>query len=273
MMKRENRRLRPFHSFPLGIMAMLMVMALIVAWGNPSASWCDDTYVRKLETPVEESIDIRQKSQADRDDWEAERAHLQVELDKLTAENQALTERVSSLDQQKRVQVDLNQSLRIRDENSRRIAAEITPFLEDILERVASFVSSDTPFLPDERSSRIARLKDVAKDPEISQAEKFRKTMEALFVEAEYGNTVEVYQDKIRLEGEEILGDVFRLGRVSLFFLSLDRNRAAYFQVGEREWCLLEEKWIPGVLAAVEMGEKRRPIELLCLPVGRLGVK
>ncbi|ETR71431.1 MAG: hypothetical protein OMM_08132 [Candidatus Magnetoglobus multicellularis str. Araruama] len=114
------------------------------------------------------------------------------------------------------------------------------------------------------------RLKETLKDEKISLAERYRKAMEALLIEAEYGNTIEVYQEKIKLEQKELLGNIFRLGRISLFFITLDHKTAAYFNVAQKKWTVLDNRYLADVHAAIEMGSKRRPIELLCLPIGKL---
>jgi hypothetical protein len=114
------------------------------------------------------------------------------------------------------------------------------------------------------------------KDPQVTIAEKYRKVMEALFIEAEYGSTIEVYQDKIQLQGtaqEGTLGNIFRLGRVSLFFLSLDQTACGIFNPGENKWQPLSDTHLPAIRSAVEMGSKRKPAELLPLPIGRLAAQ
>ena len=123
---------------------------------------------------------------------------------------------------------------------------------------------------------RLVRLDKVLKDPGISFSEKYRKVMEALFIEAEYGSTIEVYQDKIVLNegsGDGVLGNIFRLGRVSLFFLSLDNTVCGVFNPGKSQWEALPEDMLPAIRSAVEIGSKRRPVELLPLPIGRLALE
>ncbi|MCP4686980.1 MAG: DUF3450 domain-containing protein, partial [Desulfobacterales bacterium] len=103
-----------------------------------------------------------------------------------------------------------------------------------------------------------------------SPGERFRKVMEALFVEAEYGNTVEVYQEKIVLEGKTVLADIFRLGRISLFFQTLDQTTAGFFDPAQAAWRAAPSNYRREIDAAMEMGAKRRPVELLSLPLGRI---
>ena len=164
--------------------------------------------------------------------------------------------------------MDLNKSLERQKLESLRIQKEILPFLQSVQARLESLVETDAPFLQKERNTRLKKLKHVMEDIDVSIAEKFRKIMEALTVEAEYGTTIEVYQEKIALGENEVLGNIFRLGRVSMFFLSLDKGSAALFNVAENQWVALDETYIPALEASVEMAAKRRPVELISLPLG-----
>jgi hypothetical protein len=69
-----------------------------------------------------------------------------------------------------------------------------------------------------------------------------------------------------------VLGNIFRLGRVSLFFLSLDQKAAAYFNVSQKLWQPLPEDNLLAIRSAVEIGQKHRSVELLSLPLGKLSV-
>ncbi|MBU1567791.1 MAG: DUF3450 domain-containing protein, partial [Proteobacteria bacterium] len=94
--------------------------------------------------------------------------------------------------------------------------------------------------------------------------------LEALLVEAEYGNTIEVYQETIGLDGREVLVDIFRLGRVGLFFQTLDQKSCGFYNVAIAAWQPLATAYNRTLLAAMEIGAKRRPVELLTLPLGRI---
>ena len=89
-------------------------------------------------------------------------------------------------------------------------------------------------------------------------------------MEAEYGNTIEVYQGRIILGGKEILVDIFRLGRISLFFRTLDKMTAGTFDQAQNAWKVLPKKYNREINAAIEMGLKRRSADLLNLPLGRI---
>ncbi len=158
----------------------------------------------------------------------------------------------------------------IKKKESQRIKNEIEPFLHSVNLRLKDFIRTDTPFLKEERQVRSNRLGLVLDDMDVSISEKYRKVMEALFIEAEYGNTIEVYQDKVELNNNELLGNVFRLGRISLFFLSLAQQTPAYFSMAEGNWIPLHTSFASSIHSAIEMGVKRKPVALINLPVGGL---
>jgi hypothetical protein len=107
-------------------------------------------------------------------------------------------------------------------------------------------------------------------DPEVSVSEKFRKAMEALLVEAEYGSTIEVYQQTIAVDDAPSLVNVFRLGRISLFYQTLDQKRCGFYDVAAAAWRPLPTAFNRCLQTAIEIGAKRRPVELLTLPLGRM---
>lgn len=265
----KQKRSNPLTSALIGIVILMVVQV----FGLVPLLQGEEGDVKLIETTVHKSIDIHRKSQQELDEWEKERLKLKAKFDMLTKQNEMLSAKAEKLRTQEKAQKVLNEKLALREQESRKISEEIGPFIHDIYNRINALIASDLPFLKDERHKRMHRLKLVLDDVEVSTAEKFRKVMEALFVEAEYGNTIEVYQDKIRFEQEEILGNIFRLGRISLFFLSLDQKTAAYFSMGEKKWSVLDNRYAPAIHAAIEMGGKRRPIELLCLPLGKLAAQ
>ena len=232
-----------------------------------------ENFPARIKKPVDDSISIRQKSQKAEDKWARERARLTVEYERLeeqigrlSADNQKLNKAVAA----HRSSVnDLEREIR----EIGRITKEFNPFLEQTYIRLARFVKDDVPFLREERTRRMARLRQVLDDPNVSVSEKFRRLMEALSVEAQYGNTVEVYQKKIMIDNKEVLANIFRLGRISLFFQTLDLESVGYFDPAASKWKKLPPRYKHDINAAMEMGAKRRPVDLLDLPLGKVVAK
>jgi hypothetical protein len=153
------------------------------------------------------------------------------------------------------------------------MSKQIEPFVLGLIAELKSNLSASYPFLMMERTRRIDKLDQIATDPEIPISEKYRKAMEALLIEAEYGYTIETYQETISLNGQALLANIFRLGRLSLFYQSLDQKQCGFFNVATNSWQPLPQSDNLSIRTAVDIAAKRKPVELLTLPVGRLVVR
>lgn len=227
----------------------------------------------KVEKPVEESIAVRQATQKDVENWVEERSGLEARYDALLERKRQL---VRERDRLARETEDLERRVAAAEmqiESMEKISGDLAPFLEKIHDRLALLIEQPPPFLIAERTARLQGLRQTLDDTGIAPGEKFRKVMEALSIEAEYGNTVEVYQEKVRFEEREVLADVFRLGTVALFFETLDQGGAGYFDLAENKWKPLPKEAIRDVHAAMEIASRRRPAEIVDLPLGRIVVK
>ncbi len=223
-----------------------------------------------VKKKVDNSIITRQKSQKQLDQWEQEKAEMIITYEALKQTEERLMAANTALVKEETAHNALLADLTAQKAAHLKIQKEMLPFLKEVQATLEEMVAQDPPFLSEERKNRLERLTGILDDVEISIAEKYRKVMEALFVEAEYGNTIEVTQDKIDLAGSEVLADIFRLGRISLFALTLDHQAAGVFNVAENRWTPLAAEYLPSVIAAVEMGSKRRPVEIISLPIGQL---
>ncbi len=230
-------------------------------------------FAGQVKKPIDESISIRQDAQRETEKWSEEKSALESEFDNLTgakerlsAEVEQLTERVSSMEQSV-------ESLNLQIRSMEKLSEDLAPFLEKVYGKLAALIEEPPPFLIGERTARLEDLRQTLDDPGVAMGEKFRKVMEALFVEAEYGNTVETCQEKIRIGREEVLATVFRLGTMALFFETLDRQRAGYFDLSENQWASLPANANRDIRAAVEIASKMRPAEVVSLPLGRIVVE
>jgi septal ring factor EnvC (AmiA/AmiB activator) len=225
---------------------------------------------KRIEQPVKQSIDIRQVTQEKEQQW-------RLEQDKLTARLERLQQEQVQLQSQRAELHEQAEGMRTRLAHKEKqladieeISHRIRPFLAGLVTELEMQLTDGLPFLTAERRQRIERLKTVMADPEISTSEKYRKVMEALQVEAEYGFTIEVYQETIELEGKTMLVDIFRLGRLSLFYLSLDRKYCGFYNIASGGWQGLPTSHLREIQAAVDIATKRRTADLLTLPLGRI---
>lgn len=244
-----------------------VVGVLCLFQGQPGFS---EDLPARVKRPVDESITIRQSTQKAEDKWAEERLKLKAEYEVLEGERDRLTAANNALKREVGARMASVEALEEEMAQIGRISNELIPFLEETHNRLAALVKEDVPFLSEERRSRLETLRRTLDDPMVSAGERFRKTMEALSVEPECGNTVEVYTEEIGLNGKKIQVHVFRLGRISLFFQSLDGKTSGYFDPAVFEWKTLPPRYNRQIHAAMEMGAKQRPVDLLVLPIGRL---
>ena len=227
----------------------------------------------QIREPVRESVEIRKQTQEQNEQWQREKQILTARYDRLQEENRRLEAQVHALEEN----VAATRSRVERKEKQLADIGQVTdgiePFLRELAGRIEALMEEGPPFLKEERKQRLERLNEVIAGPDLSVSEKYRKAMEALLVEAEYGNTIEVYQQTIDADGRTLLANIFRLGRTSLFYQTMDRQESGWFNVAENRWETLPKTHNRAIAAAIDIGARRQPVELLTLPLGRLVVK
>ncbi len=228
------------------------------------------TVSEKVTSSVSKAVDLRQTTQKNLDKWVTEKEKLTAQFLTLEKKNKALTNLNQQLTNDRNIIRDKVQKRTKRLNDVARISKELSPLLDQICQALEKMIAEGPPMLLAERKHRLIRLKKIIIDPEISISEQYRKTMEALFVEAEYGNTIEVYQETILLGEETVLADIFRLGRLSLFCKTPDGKQTGYYDLVNQKWQILDHAFNAQVAMAMEMGAKRRSIDFVSLPLGKV---
>ncbi|MDY6832683.1 MAG: DUF3450 domain-containing protein [Thermodesulfobacteriota bacterium] len=228
---------------------------------------------RQIEAPVRQSITTLKQTQQQEEQWLQEKEKRVARFEQLQQRQAEMQNRVAHLRQQieatrTRVAAKEKQLTDIE-----QIAGRINPFLEELVTALKVRIADDPPFLTAERRQRVVRLEGLMTDPDVAVSEKYRKVMEALQVEAEYGFTIETYQETIILDGQSLLADIFRLGRLGLFCLSLDGRQGGFYNPAAGAWQPLAAGYKQALHTAIDIAAKRRPVELLTLPLGRLVVR
>lgn len=251
----------------------LAVAAFIIGWAAGFASPVlaqSRQAAKEAGEMVGQAVDTRQATQQEEAGWQSEKKALLAAYEQLQAEEKRLRVLAEQLKQETAAAKARIASVEKEISDSEEISGRILPFIQELVSRLKELVSSDMPFLVAERTQRIDRLTEIMADPGVTVSEKFRKVMEALLVEAEYGNSIEVYQETISVSGASRLVNIFRLGRISLFYQTLDRKECGGYDVAAAKWRPLSTAFNHAIGTAVDIGAKRRPIELLTLPLGRM---
>jgi Protein of unknown function (DUF3450) len=125
----------------------------------------------------------------------------------------------------------------------------------------------DLPFLPEERQQRVKNLREMIVKMDISNAEKFRRIMEAFQIENEYGKTIEAYKANIQLNNVSTAVDFLRLGRVALYYQRLDGSEAGFWNKEKKQWALLPSDYSSAIRQGLRVARKETAPDLLTLPV------
>jgi septal ring factor EnvC (AmiA/AmiB activator) len=227
----------------------------------------------KVEKPVGEAITINQKTQENEEEWRILREKLTTQLDSLQLQVDQLTTKRNAL-KEELAQTKLRISKKTQKlEAIKHIEQQMEPFLKDLVQEVVNLPHQHLPFLMKERTLRMSRLEKIMNDPEISLSEKYRKTMETLHIEAEFGFTIESSQETIDIDNQKMLVNTFRLGRTGLYYVTLDERLCGFYNLAEKKWSPLPKKFIKPLLTAVDIADKRRPVEFVNMPLGRMVIK
>jgi Skp family chaperone for outer membrane proteins len=251
----------------IGIVCLGFTLGMLAV----APGWAENgDFSGQVKKPVREAIDTRQTTQKAEEKWRNEKQKLVALYEQLQQEQNRLQTQKDQLQHEIAAARERTALKEKQLKDMEQISIQITPFLQELVVRLRQVISSDKPFLMAERGQRTERLIRLMEDPEVSVSEKFRKAMEALMVEAEYGNTIEVYQETIDVDNAASLVNIFRMGRISLFYQTLDQKRCGFYDVAAAGWRPLPTTFNRSLQAAIEIGAKRQPVTLLTLPLGRM---
>jgi len=224
-----------------------------------------------VESNTEAALQKRLLTQQELDQWSADKVELVGRLRAARANIQWLQERriaetarVESLDGR-------ISELDRRLEEADRLEGSMQDTLLVILNRVELVGQQGLPFLPAERQRRLKLVRQELARPDFTAAEKLRRVLEVLQVEADYAGNVEVYQAPIDVQGQEIYADILRLGRLALFWQTPDRQRVGWYDQALGQYVELPSGEKRNIGRAIEMATRMRPMELIDLPLGRIG--
>ena len=158
--------------------------------------------------------------------------------------------------------------LKAQKEKLARMRMELEPYLGGVVADLKDQVGSDAPFLTEERSRRIAFLEKSLVDPDLNLGERLRRVLEALQVEAGYGNSIGTEEKELNLNGERTLVTLMRIGRIGLFYITNDQKHAGKWDRASKTWLPISDNDLPDVLRTMQIIQQKRAAELVDLPLG-----
>jgi len=145
------------------------------------------------------------------------------------------------------------------------------PLLVRMQAMLEQFVASDLPFLLQEREQRVERLARLLDRADVSLAEKYRQILEAYQIEAEYGRTLEAWTDTLVQSAAEREVAFLRLGRVGLYYQTLDGEESGRWSREQDGWVKLDDQFNWSIRKGISVARQQSVPELLELPLELTG--
>jgi hypothetical protein len=244
--------------------------------GLASVVLCSLAYAGDVDT-LQDAIDTQIKAEMSAKNSQEKIDDLSDKTDQMLAEYRNVLRQTDSLriynDQLDKLVLSQQSELASIAEqlvNIETTQREIVPLMLKMVEVISQFVALDVPFLPEERQFRIAALQTLMERADVSLAEKYRRVLEAYQVETEYGRTIEAYQDDLVLDDKTRTVNFLRIGRVGLYYLTLDGQEAGAWDQG---WQSLDDGYRQAIDKGLKVANKQLPPDLLVLPLKTAGVE
>ena len=149
----------------------------------------------------------------------------------------------------------------------------VVPLMYKMIDSLDKFIELDVPMNLERRKDRIANLRDIMDDSNVTTSEQFRLVLEAYEIEAGYGTIFDAYQGEIDLGGRTLTADFVHMGRVALVAQSLDAKNSWLWNNQTRAWEELGDEYLKPITDAIRMARKQLPMDLAKLPVFAAGAK
>ena len=147
------------------------------------------------------------------------------------------------------------------------IERQITPLMLRMIDGLAQFVSLDAPFLLEERSARVDRLREMMDRADVAVSEKFSQVFRAFQIENEYGRTMENYPSTIEINGVERKVDILKVGRIALVYQTPDGTETGMYNPTTRQYEAVDNSYQASVRQGIRMARQQASIDMLSLPV------
>jgi len=240
-------------------------LAMVAAVGLPRAQ-----DAKELADTVNKTVETQQQTQKQQEAWAEEKSDLGARYRSARAQVEYL-EKKKAFEEKEVAELDKSiAELERRLVESVRLNDSLEDSLNAVMGHLENWVSRDIPFLVEERQARLASVRETIAKPSVTGAEKLRRVLEALQVEANYGNVADVSQEKLMVGDEEVFADVIRVGRVSVFWRSPDGKRVGEYDRATRSWIELDGKYVRPINDMREMVLRLRSTKVISLPLGRI---
>jgi len=176
----------------------------------------------------------------------------------------AYTRELQELEEVQQLRIE---ELREQIDQARVTQQRIVPLMRSMADALEKFVILDLPFHQQDRIVAVLDLKRRLRSPDISVSAKFRILLEAYQLEQDYGSNIETWRGPLQQDSEELSVQYLRVGRVALYYQSLDGSSSGYWDAQQQQWLPLDARYNRGLIQALRVAENITAPQLLNLPL------
>ncbi|VVS94528.1 DUF3450 family protein [Desulfoluna spongiiphila] len=245
----------------------LLLLSLAVGFTGPGLTWSDS---HSLDETVRQDISLAHTTQEREGAWEKERLALETRIARMQGKQRKLQEEVDALLWANGRKEE--EAARLDEEIAKasHLTEGLSPLIASETKRAARVVTHSLPFLKSERETRFSALAEWVKAPATKQAEKLERLLELFTIETQFGHTSEAWQEEIEVAGEPITVQLLKVGRLSLYYLTLDEKGCGVFNPKTGAFEPLPANCVTHLKKAVALAQRERSAELVSLPIGRI---
>jgi septal ring factor EnvC (AmiA/AmiB activator) len=229
---------------------------------------CSAAFAEQPDTivnTIDQAIKTRKQTVKKAGDWQAQKERLKSKYYQLKESLEVTSVEIAHMKE-----IVAKQDAYMARTNNKIIEMEkmrqkLVPYLTETIARMEESINNDLPFLRQERSERVANLKEILADPEVTLAEKLRRVFEGLRVEMDYGKSVETTKEEVNYQGQKLSVHVLRLGRTALLMQTLDEQEVGIYN--GKGWEKLPGRYNGEIKKAMDITQRRRPVDFVNLPI------
>ena len=155
------------------------------------------------------------------------------------------------------------------------VLRNLLPMQLEMIDELDQFIRLDLPFLLEERTDRVARLRELMDEPptKVPPAEKYRKIVEAYEIETDYGRFLKHYEGPLfqdpqaAIADDAPLVDYLMIGRVAFIYMSKDESQIGLWNAATNSWDRLPGSYQADVRRGIRMAKEVTTPDVFFAPV------
>lgn len=180
----------------------------------------------------------------------------------------AYARELEQLQQSQKAQIE---DLQLKISQAQITRQRIVPLMRSMADALEKFVVLDLPFHHEDRINAVLQLKQRLNQADLSVSAKFRLLLEMYQLEQGYGNSIESWRGPLQWQGEDLSVEFLRIGRVALYFQSLDGASSGYWNREQEQWLPLDPQFNRDITQALRVARNLVAPQLLQLPLAAPG--